>query len=161
MNKVDSLSSNINLIQMISKHFQFYDKTEQYYSYASLNRFYEVFKNHSQLDRILLTKHSLEMLQKESKEYKKMMIATLAGSLLTLYPFNKGIKFGPGMKSFLAKTLCNAAILTVPSISVHIYMRERMSAVKKKVFNENRPAFRRFELTGDILQVRDDYELVD
>ena len=101
------------------------------------------------------------MLQKESKEYKKMMIAALAGSLLTLYPFNKGIKFGPGMKSFFAKTICNAAILTLPSISVHIYMRERMSVVKKKVFNENRPAFRRFELTGDILQVRDDYELVD
>ena len=55
------------LIEMISKHFQFFDRTESYYSNATMERFYDVLRNHRQLSDILLTKHSLELLQKQSK----------------------------------------------------------------------------------------------
>lgn len=44
---------------MIAKHFQFYDSTEKYYSYASQDRFYEVLRRHSQLEQVILNKHSL------------------------------------------------------------------------------------------------------
>jgi hypothetical protein len=36
-----------------------------------------------------------------------------------------------------------------------------MNGVKASVFTLNRSAFRRFELTGDILEVGDEYELVE
>ena len=36
-----------------------------------------------------------------------------------------------------------------------------MIKVKKKVFFENRPVYRRFELSGDLLQICDDIELVE
>ena len=90
-----------------------------------------------------------------------MMLLTLSGSLFTLFPFNKLVKVGSGWTPIFGKIFCNAAILILPSLYIHNHMKQRISAVKKKVFDENRPAFRRFELTGDVLQVRDDYELVD
>jgi hypothetical protein len=47
------------ILIMIAKHFQFYEETERYYSYASEDRFYEVLRKHEQLEKILLNKHSL------------------------------------------------------------------------------------------------------
>lgn len=90
-----------------------------------------------------------------------MIWLTLIGSVATLYPFNKFVGFGSGSFPFLIKIACNFLILTAPSVYINIKMRERMLIVKKKAFEANRPAFRRFELTGDMLEINEGYELVD
>ena len=90
-----------------------------------------------------------------------MLWGTMIGSVMALYPFNRFIKFGNGFFPYFLKTACNLAILAGPTLYVNSKMRERMLVLKKKAFVENRPAFRRFELTGDVLEVNDGYELVD
>ena len=63
------------------------------------------------------------------------------GSAVTLFPFNMFIKFGSGFTPFLAKTVCNVTILIGPSIYAHSILREKLIAVKKKVYAENKQAF--------------------
>jgi hypothetical protein len=108
---------------MIAKQFQFYDHTEQFYSYASQERFYAVLKQHPQLEKILLNKHGLDLLQRESKEFKKMMYLGMGGSVLTLYPFNRLLSFGPGALPLALKAACNLAILLLPTFYIHDQMR--------------------------------------
>mgnify|MGYP000285970132 CR=1 FL=1 len=140
---------------MISKNFQFYDPSERYYSYVSQERFYEAMSQHPQLRKVLLTKHSVEKLQNESKELKKMMVLTGGGSVISLYPFSKYVSFGNGIGPSILKFVVGLGILVVPSVYVVQTMRSKMVTVKKNAYEENRPNFRKFELTGDIMQVSD------
>ena len=89
------------------------------------------------------------------------MTLTLVGSTVSLIPFNRFINFGSGFSPFLAKVACNVTILVGPSIYAHSILREKLVAVKKKVYGENKSGFLRYELIGDVPQVRDDYELVE
>lgn len=49
-----------------------------------------------------------------------MITATLGGSLLLLYPFNKFVKFGPGVLPGTIKIICNFIILFTPTIFVSL-----------------------------------------
>lgn len=120
---------------MISNHFQFFDYTERFYSYSTQDRFYEVLAKHSQLEKVLLTKHSLEMLRKQSKQYKQTVLGSLAGSILALYPFNKYISFGSGFLPLFGKLACNLAILCGPVFYANQVMRQRLLEVKKKAYD--------------------------
>ena len=99
---------------MLSSHFQFKDHAEDFYSYTTQERFYEVLKQHAQLEKVLLKHSSLQELRTQSKHYANMLVLTLVTSSLAVFAFSRGVSFGPGLAAKLLKVATGVAILTAP-----------------------------------------------
>jgi hypothetical protein len=149
------------ILFMDNKLFAFEDHAENYYSAVTQERFYDVVAKKEQLTRLLLTPESLKLLQKESKQYQRNMYMTAGGSLVMLYPLNRLFSFGGGFTNRIGQTLLSLVFITAPLFYVNYTCKESMKSLKSKIYSENRAAFRKYELTGDILQANDHVLLVE
>jgi hypothetical protein len=107
-----------------------------------------------------MTKESLKMLQEESRNYQRTLYGTLAASILLLYPINRLLPLR-GFQGKVVMTGVSIAAVCLPAWWMNNSCREKMVALKQRIFTENRPNFRKYELTGDILIANPDVRLVE
>jgi hypothetical protein len=138
----------------------FEDYAEKYYSSVTYDRFYEVVAAKDHLTHLLMAKESLSLLQEESKTYQRTVYYALAGSLLLLYPISKLLPVG-GFQGRLALVGVGAGVVGGAVWWANNSCRASMVALKERIYSENRPNFRKYELTGDILQANRRVVLVD
>ena len=142
------------------EHF-FEDYAEHFYSSVTYDRFFEVVGKKEQLSRLLMSGESLRMLQDESKKYQKTMYAAIAASALLVYPLGKLMPVG--FKGKIATFVLGVGMGMMGGAlwAANDYCRQKMLALKQKVYSENRPNFRKYELTGDIKLANPNVILVD
>lgn len=112
-----------------------------------------------QLTRLLITPESLRLLEQESKTYQRSIYTTLALSALLLYPLHR-IPF-TGFRGRALLGAASIALIVLPVWWVNDSCRRSILALKQRVFSENRPNFRKYELTGDILTANPRVVLVE
>lgn len=113
--------------------------------------------NRAQLARLLITDESLKLLEQQSALYQRTMYATLATGIL-IYPLSRVAK-GPVRK--IAVTIGGLITLAGGLWWSNDSCRKQMLALKQRIYTENRPSLRKYELTGDILQANLKVRLVD
>jgi hypothetical protein len=116
-----------------------------------------VLANRAQLTRLLITDESLKLLQQQSALYQRTMYATLAAGIL-IYPLSRMVK-GPVRK--IAVTFVGLSALAGGLWWSNDSCKKQMLVLKQRIYTENRPSFRKYELTGDILQANPKVSLVD
>jgi hypothetical protein len=137
--------------------FFFEDYAEHYYSSTTYDRFYEVVANKQQLARLLITPQSVKLLQQQSALYQRTIYTTLAAAVL-VYPLSRMAK---GAMSKVTVTLGGLMAVAGGLWWSNDSCRKQMLALKQRVYSENRPNFRKYELTGDIQLANSKVQLVD
>ena len=140
------------------EHF-FEDYAEHFYSSVTYDRFFEVVGSKEQLSRLLMSGESLRMLENESKNYQKTLYAAIATSAILVYPLGKVMPVG--FKGKLATFVLGVGMMGGALWGANNYCRQKMLELKQKVYSENRPNFRKYELTGDIKLANPNVILVD
>ena len=87
-----------------------------------------------QLSRLLLTPESLRVLQEESKQYHRTLLATFAASLILLYPVNKYAPFGRGFSAIAGKAFLSVGLVAGALYYSNSTCQERLGALKKKIY---------------------------
>lgn len=123
----------------------FEDHAEHYYSSVTYDRFYEVVARQDQLARLLMSAESLRMLQEESRHYQRTVYASLAGPLLLSLALGRLLSLGKAKTAAMGAAAVGGAVWWANSSC-----REKLVALKQRIYTENRPNFRKYELTGDI-----------
>lgn len=52
-------------------------------------------------------------------------------------------------------------MVSVPTVLVNYHFKQQMDECKKKAYEQSRPGFRRYELTGDALQASSPVRIVE
>lgn len=110
-----------------------------------------------QLVHLLITDESLKLLQQQSVLYQRTMYTTLAMGVL-IYPLSRLFK-GPVRK--MTVVFGGLVALAGGLWWSNDSCRKQMLNLKQRIYTENRPSFRKYELTGDILQANPRVRLVD